>query len=147
MTGLESGEPNQRTAEPEFNLFEELEKIGLAEDLFGTDLPVDLALDNLPELVDYLLLHLRGWGPNPLAAHFLKKLAETHSTPALAQGLHDSWRREQISAIIQEIFNTGDRSAGGDDGAAIPVRKPRSPKSGGRAAAQSLDADNPSARR
>ena len=129
------------------NLFEELEKIGLAEDLFGTDLPVDLALDNPPELVDYLVLHLRGWGPNALAAHFLKKLAETHSTSALAEGLHDSWRREQISAIIQEIFNAGDRSGGSDDGAAIPVRKPRSPKSGGRAAAQSLDADNPSGRR
>jgi hypothetical protein len=128
-------------------LFEELEKIGLAEDLFGTDLPVDLAFDNPPGLVDYLVLQLRGWGPKPLAADFLKKLAETHDAPALAQGLHDSWRREQISAIIQEIFNTGDRSAGGDDGAAIPVIKPRSPKPGGRAAAQSLDEDNPSARR
>jgi hypothetical protein len=73
MTGLESGEPNQRTTEPEFNLFEELEKIGLAEDLFGTDLLVDLALDNPPELVDYLVLHLRGWGPNPLAAHFFEE--------------------------------------------------------------------------
>jgi hypothetical protein len=147
MTGLESGKSKSATADRSFNLFEELEKIDLAEHLFGTDLPVDLAFDNPPELVDYLVLHLRGWGPNPYAAHFLKKLAETHSTPALAQGLHDSWRREQISAIIQEIFNTGDRSAGGDDGAVIPVRKPRSPKSGGRAAAQSLDADNPSARR
>jgi hypothetical protein len=118
-------------------------------DHFGCGLvfPVDLAFDNPPELVDYLVLHLRGWGPNPFGADFLKKLAETHNSPALAQGLHNSWRREQISAIIQEIFNTGDRSAGGDDGAVIPVRKPRSPKSGGRAAAQSLDADNPSARR
>ena len=124
-------------------MFEELEKIGLAEDLFGTDLPVDLALDNPSEIVDYLILHLRGWGPNSLAALFLKKLAETHSAPALAQGLHDSWRREQISAIIQEIFNSGDRSAGGDDGTAVPVGKPRSPKPSSRPAAQSLDADNP----
>jgi len=144
---LESGNQIGALRNRSFNLFEELEKIGLAEDLFGTDLSLDLALDNPPELVDYLVLHLRGWGPNPYAADFLKKLVETHNTPALAQGLHDSWRREQISAIIQEIFNTGDRSAGGDDGAAIPVRKPRSPKSGGRAAAQSLDADNPSSRR
>jgi hypothetical protein len=141
------GEPISRLRKGSFNLFEELEKIGLAQDLFGIDFPVDLAFDNPPELVDYLVLRLRGWGPNPFAADFLKKLAETHNSPALAQGLHNSWRREQISAIIQEIFNTGDRSAGGDDGAVIPVRKPRSPKSGGRAAAQSLDADNPSARR
>jgi hypothetical protein len=128
-------------------LFEELEKIELAEDVFGTDLPVDLAFDNPRELVDYLVLHLRGWGPKPFAADFLKKLAETHNTPALAQGLHDSWRREQISAIIQEIFNTGDSRAGGDDEAVIPVRKPRNPKSGDDAAAQSLDEDNQSASR
>jgi hypothetical protein len=61
--------------------------------------------------------------------------------------LHDSWRREQISAVIQEIFNIGDLSAGGDDDSVIPVRKPRGPKSGGRAAAQRLDDDNPSDRR
>jgi len=130
-----------------FNLFEELKKIEFAEELFGTDIPIDLAFDNLSELVDYLVVHLRGWGPKAFAAGFLMKLAETYNCSALAQGLHDSWRREQISAIIQEIFNTGDRSAGGDDDALIPVRKPRRPKSGGRAAAQSLDADNPSARR
>ena len=125
-------------------MFEELEKIGLAEDLFGIDLPVDLAFDNPRGIVDYLVLHLTGWGPNPYAADFLKKLAKTHNTPALAQGLHDSWRREQISAVIQEIFNTGDLSFGGDDDSVIPVRKPRGPKSGSRGAAQSLDEDNPS---
>jgi hypothetical protein len=81
MTGLESGKSKSATADRSFNLFEELEKIDLAEHLFGTDLPIDLAFDNPPELVDYLVLHLRGWGPNPYAAHFLKKLAETHSPP------------------------------------------------------------------
>jgi len=128
---------------PDFNFFEELEKIGIAEDLFGADFPVDLAPDNPREIVDYLVSHLRGWGPNPIAADFLKKLAKTYNSPTLAQGLHDSWRWEQISAVIQEIFNTGDRSAGGDDDAVVPVRKPHRPKSGGRAAAQSLDEDNP----
>lgn len=128
-------------------MFEELEKIGLAEDLFGTDLPVELAFDNPAELVDYLVFHLRGWGPNPLAARFLKKLAERCRTPALARALHESWQREQISAIIQEIFNTGDRSAGGDDGAVIPARKPRSPKSSGLAATRNLDEDNTSGHR
>jgi hypothetical protein len=147
MTGLESGNQISPLWNRSFNLFEEVEKIDLAEDLFGTDLPIDLALDNPSELVDYLVPHLRGWGPNAFAADFLKKLAKTHNTPALAQGLHDSWRREQISAIIQGIFNTGDRSAGGDDEAVIPVRKPRSPKSGGRSAAQNLDEDHPSAHR
>jgi hypothetical protein len=128
-------------------LFEEVEKIDLAEDLFGTNVPLDMAFDNPREIVDYLVSELKGWGPNPVAANFLKQLATKRNSPTLAQGLHDSWRREQISAIIQEIFNTGDRSAGGEDEAAIPVRKPRNPKSGGRAAAQSLDEDNPSAHR
>jgi hypothetical protein len=128
-------------------LFEELEKIELAEDLFGTALPVDLAFDNPRGIVDYLALQLKGWGPKPVAADFLKQLATKRNSPALAQGLHDSWRREQISAVIQEIFNIGDLSAGGDDDSVIPVRKPRSPKSGGRAASQSLDDDNPVDRR
>jgi hypothetical protein len=130
-------------------MFEELEKIELAEEVFGTDFPVDLTenltVNNPREVVDYFALHLKGWGPNPAAADFLKNLAKKHNRPTLAEGLHDSWRREQISAVIREIFNTGDRSAGGDD-ALIPVRKPRGPKAGGHAAAQSLDEDNPSGR-
>ena len=124
-------------------MFEELEKIELAEDLFGTDVPIDLAFDNPREIVEYLALQLRGWGPNHVAADFLKQLATKRNSPALAQGLHDSWRREQISAVIQEIFNIGDLSAGGDDDSVIPVRKPRGPKSGGRAAAQSFGDDKP----
>jgi hypothetical protein len=132
-------------------MFEELDKIELAEELFGTDFPVtltvDLTVNNPREVVDYFVLHLNGWGPNPVAADFLKQLAAKHNNPALAQGLHDSWRRQQISAVIQEIFNVGDLSAGGEDDSVIPVRKPRGPKSGGRAAAPSLDDDNPSNRR
>jgi site-specific recombinase XerD len=58
----------------------------------------------------------------------------------------DNWTR-QIAAVIHEIFNIGDLRAGGDDDSVIPVRKPRHPKSGGRAAAQSLDDDNPVDRR
>jgi|SRR6267154_3327383 len=132
---------------PDFKPFrEELEKIEFAEELFGIDFPVDLTLDNPREVVDYLMQHLRGWGPNPAAADLLKKLAKKHDSPTLAQGLHDNWRREQISALIHQIFNTGGRGAGGDDDAIIPVRKPRGPKSGGRAAARSLDEDNPSGR-
>jgi hypothetical protein len=134
---------------PEFN---ELEKIELAEELFGIDFPdgldvnEDLTLNNPREVVDYFELHLRGWGPTPAAADFLKEIARKHNSPALAEGLHGSWRRDQISALIREIFNTDDRSFGGDDDVVIPVEKPRSPKAGGRAAAQSLDQDDPSGR-
>jgi len=107
---------------------------------------MDIAFDNPREIVDYLALQLKGWGPNPVAADFLKQLASKRNSPALAQGLHDVWRREQISAVIQEVFSTGDLSAGEDDDPTIPVRKPRSPKSGGRAAAQSPDEHDPSDR-
>jgi hypothetical protein len=127
-----------------FNFFNEIEKIELAEDVFGTNVPLDMAFDNPHEIVDYLVLQLRGWGPNPFAADFLKQLATKLNSPRLAQGLHDSWRKEQISAVIQEIFNIGDLSGGGDDDSVIPVRKPRVPKSGGRSAAENLDEDNPS---
>lgn len=127
-------------------MFEELEKIELAEEVLGTDFPVhlteDLTVSNPREVVDYFVLHLKGWGPNPVASDFLKQLAAKNNSPALAQGLHDSWRREQISAVIQEIFNIGDPSSGGDDDSVIPVRKPRGPKSGSGAAAQNLDDDN-----
>jgi hypothetical protein len=124
---------------PDFNFAKELEKIELAEDIFGTDFPVDLTLDNPREIVEYFVLHLRGWEPNPVAADFLKKLANKHNHPTLAQGLHENWRREQISAVIHEIFNTDDHGAGGDDESETPVRKPHGPKPGGRAAAQRLD--------
>jgi hypothetical protein len=146
VKGLQSEQQISPLRNRSFNLFEEVEKIDLAEDLFGTNVPLDMAFDNPREIVDYLVSELKGWGPNPVAANFLKQLATKRNSPTLAQGLHDSWRREQISAIIQEIFNTGDRSAGGEDEAAIPVRKPRNPKSGGRTAAQSLDEDSPSGR-
>jgi len=124
-------------------LFKELEKIELAEDVFGTHLPVALAPDSPRGIVDYLVPQLRGWGPNGVAADFLKQLAAKRNSPELAQGLHDNWRREQISAVVQEIFNIGDLSGGGDD-SVIPVRKPHTPKSGGQAAAQSLDDDRSS---
>jgi len=137
---------------PEFNLFEELEKIELAEELFGIDFPADigvsedLTLENPREVVDYFVLHLRGWGQNPAAAKFLKVMAKKHDTPALAEGLHDSWRRDQISAVIREIFNTGDPSIGGDDDALFPVEKPRGPKAGHGAAAQRVEEDSSAGR-
>jgi hypothetical protein len=130
--------------------FNELQKIELAETLFGIDFPVDvkvsvkddLTLENPRELVDYFVLQLEGWGPNPAAADFLKKMAKNHQSPALAEGLHASWRRDQISAVIREIFNTGGPSTGGDDDALLPVEKPRLPKTGHGAVAQDLDEDS-----
>ena len=124
-------------------MFEELDKIGHAEDIFGTSL-LHLAFRNRREIADYLVLQLRGWGPNYVAADFLRQLATKRNNPGLAQGLHSCWRTEQIAAVIEEIFNVGDLSVGGDDDSVIPVVKPRKPKFGGRAAAQSLDDEDAS---
>jgi hypothetical protein len=48
---------------PDFNFLEELEKIELAEDLFGKNFPFDLTLDNPRVIVDYFVLHLRRQTP------------------------------------------------------------------------------------
>jgi hypothetical protein len=56
------------------------------------------------EIVDWLELHLSNRSPNKEAAAFLRKLAKTHNNPELAKGLEGRWRREQITAIIREIF-------------------------------------------
>jgi hypothetical protein len=34
----------------------------------------------------------------------LRKLAKGRNNPELAEGLEGTWRREQIAAIIREIF-------------------------------------------
>lgn len=125
---------------PDFNLFREVEKIHLAQDVFGTSVPVDIAFNNPREIADYVALQLKGWGPNSVAVDFLKRLAIKRNSPTLAQGLHSCWRMDQISAVVQEIFHPGDLSAGGNK---VLIRKPSSPKSGAQAAAQSLDEDDP----
>jgi hypothetical protein len=99
---------------------------------------MDYAMASSREIVDWFEMRLRGWGPNTAAALLLKKLARWHNNPKLAEGLHDSWRREQIAAIVDEIFNTWD-NAGGEDGSIVPAKKPQAPKSGRRAATRSLD--------
>jgi hypothetical protein len=34
----------------------------------------------------------------------LRRLAKAHNNPELAEGLEGTWRREQIAAIVREIF-------------------------------------------
>jgi len=54
--------------------------------------------------VDWLELHLSKQRPSKRAAALLKKLAKAHNNPELAEGLEGTWRREQIAAIVREIF-------------------------------------------
>jgi hypothetical protein len=54
--------------------------------------------------VDWLELHLSNQRPNQAAAVLLRKLAKAQKNPELAEGLEGTWRREQIAAIVREIF-------------------------------------------
>jgi hypothetical protein len=54
---LGSPVPVPPNAEARFQFVKELEKIELAEDIFGTDFPVDLTLDNPREIAN--ISHLK----------------------------------------------------------------------------------------
>lgn len=83
-----------------------VEAVMLIEEVFGTDIP-DNAAENFGspgEIVDWLEPHLSNRRPNKEAAALLRKLAKIHDNPQLAEGLDGTWRREQIAAIIRELF-------------------------------------------
>jgi hypothetical protein len=83
-----------------------VEAVILVEEIFGTDIPDDHAenFGSASEMVERLEPHLSHRRPNEKAAALLRKLAKAHNSPALAEGLNGTWRREQIAAIIREIF-------------------------------------------
>ena len=84
---------------------DEFKRVFLVVELFEVGLPHDAeAWASVHNLVDWFELRLVGWGPNSEAARFLKKIAHSHNNPRLAEGLHAEWRREQIEAVIREIF-------------------------------------------
>ncbi len=81
------------------------EALTLVEIIFGTGLPEnDENFASSGNLADWLEIRLLGWGPNAEAAALLKELARSLDNPKLAEGLHGTWRREQIAAVVHEIF-------------------------------------------
>jgi Phosphopantetheine attachment site len=83
-----------------------VEAVMLIEEIFGTDIP-DNDAENFGsprEMVDWLEPHLLNRRPNKEAATLLRKLAKAHNNPELAEGLHGTWRRERIAAVVREIF-------------------------------------------
>lgn len=83
-----------------------VEAVMLIEEIFGTDIPSSDAetFGSPQEIVDWLESHLSNQRPDKKAAAWLRKLAETQNNPELAEGLEGTWRREQIAAIVREIF-------------------------------------------
>jgi len=75
------------------------------EEIFGTDiLEGDAEHVGPAEIVDWLEPYLSNRRPNGQAQALLRKLAKIQQRPELAEGLDGTWRREQIAAIIREIF-------------------------------------------
>jgi hypothetical protein len=84
-----------------------VEAVMLIEEIFGTDIPSGDAenFGSPREIVDWLESHLSNRRPNKDAAAFLRKIAKTQNNPELAESLDGTWRREQIAAIVREIFH------------------------------------------
>jgi hypothetical protein len=84
-----------------------VEAVMAIEEIFGTDIPdYDAEQFGSPrEIVDWLEPHLSNRRPNKAAVALLRKLAKAHNSPELAEGTDGTWRREQIAAIIREIFH------------------------------------------
>jgi hypothetical protein len=83
-----------------------VEVVMLVEEIFGTDIP-DRDAERLrtpDEILDWLEFHLSNRRPNKDAAAHLRKMATAHHNPALAEGLERTWRRDQIAAIVRDIF-------------------------------------------
>jgi len=107
-----------------------VEMVMLFEEVFGTNIPDDTeTLSNPRAMVDWLEPLLSNWGPGKQAAALLRKLAKAQQRPELAEGLDRAWRREQIAAVIREIFrhSSPDDSSGSTDPHSS-VRAPLKPK-------------------
>jgi hypothetical protein len=88
------------------NSLDTVEAVMAFEEAFDVELPVHESGDfgSPQEIVDWLELHLSNQRPNKQAAALLRKLAKDQNNPALAERLEGTWRREQIAAIVREIF-------------------------------------------
>jgi hypothetical protein len=88
------------------NSLDTVEAVMAFEEAFGFELPVHESEDfgSPQEMVDWLELHLSNQRPNEQAAALLRRLAKDQNNPELAEDLEGTWRREQIAAIVREIF-------------------------------------------
>jgi hypothetical protein len=76
------------------------------ENIFDLHIPDDDAkhLASPLGIQEWLVQHLSNQRPTQDAAELLRMLAESQQRPELAEGLGGSWQREQISALVWDIF-------------------------------------------
>jgi hypothetical protein len=78
----------------------------LIEEVFGTYVPNDDAegFGSPEEIVDWLEPTQSNRRLNKRAADLLRRLARTQERSELAEGVDEMWWREQIAAIVREVF-------------------------------------------
>jgi len=83
-----------------------VEAVMVLEEVLGVEIPANDAeqCGSPREMVDLLERHLSNQRPTKGAADLLKGLAKSQNNPELAEGLDGVWRRDQIAAIIRELF-------------------------------------------
>src|SRR5436853_5333757 len=76
------------------------------EELFEVEITDDEAekLESPRDIVDLLEKLLSNCRPNARAKALLKRLAKSREDKSLAEDFSGCWRREQIAAIIREMF-------------------------------------------
>lgn len=86
--------------------FDPVEAVMALEEVLEIEIPDDEAeLCGSPrEMVDVLERHLSNQRPTKGAAECLRSIAKSRNNPELADGLDCAWWREQIAAIIREMF-------------------------------------------
>ena len=90
-----------------------LDIVGLVmmiEEAFDTEIPDNEAESfcSPREIVDKLERSVSDSRPKAAAKAMLRKLAKDHDRSELAEGLDGTWRREQIAAIVREMFRDVD---------------------------------------
>jgi hypothetical protein len=75
------------------------------------DIEISDGFEGPRQTVDQLEEILSNRRPNKEAAALLKKIARDRQQPELAAGLEGPWRREQIAAMVRELFRGFERLA------------------------------------
>ena len=82
-----------------------VEMVMAIEEAFDVEIPGEIGqFESKAEMVDRLEPVLSNQRPNKAAAAWLKRIAKDRQQPELAEGSEGTWRREQIAAIVREIF-------------------------------------------
>jgi hypothetical protein len=75
------------------------------EEAFDVEIPGEIGkFESQAEIADRLEVVFSHRRPNKAAAALLRQIARDRQQPELAEGLEGTWRREQIAAVVREVF-------------------------------------------